>query len=358
MPVPERMHALTVEGGRASSAALSEVEVPKCGAGMALVRTLAVGICGTDAEILAGEYGSPPPGEKRLIIGHESVGVVEHADSRSGLSPGELVVGIVRRPDPVPCSSCAAQEWDMCRNGLYTECGIKERHGFCAEYFVSESDFLVPVEPSLGILAVLLEPTSVVAKAWEHIERIGSRAHWEPHRVLVTGAGPVGLLAAMLGQQRGLEVHVLDRIETGPKPALVRALGASYHATSAPLNVLNEVMPDIVLECTGVPEVVLGVLGSNARSAIVCLVGVSGTGRTVPVDVGALNRSMVLENDVVFGTVNANRRHYELAARALAAADRAWLAALITRRVPLARWHDALQKQADDVKVIIETGAE
>jgi glucose 1-dehydrogenase len=350
----ECMRALAVECGKAESAALIDVELPVPAAGWALVRTLAVGVCGTDAEILSGKYGSAPPGEKRLVIGHESVGLVEYADSRSRLRSGDLVVGIVRRPDPVPCSSCAAREWDMCRNGLYTECGIKERHGFCAEHFVNEDDFLVRVDARLGELAVLVEPTSVVAKAWEHIERIGSRAHWDPRRVLVAGAGPVGLLAALLARQRGLEVHVLDRVQDGPKPELARALGATYHATSSAATVLNEVIPDIVLECTGAPQVILDVLGSNAHGAIVCLVGVSATGRTTPVDIGALNRSMVLENDVVFGSVNANRRHYELAAAALVRADSAWLDAMITRRVPLARWEEALQKQPNDVKVVIE----
>ena len=348
------MRALTVECGKPDSAALSEVQAPVPPAGWACVRTLAVGICGTDAEILSGKYGSPPPGERRLILGHESVGLLENADSQSGLRPGDLVVGIVRRPDPVPCSSCAAREWDMCRNGLYTECGIKERPGFCADYFASECDFLVRVDPRLGGLAVLLEPTSIVAKAWEHVERIGSRAHWDPKRVLVTGAGPVGLLAAMLGRQRGLQVHVLDRVQDGPKPELVRALGAIYHPTASPATVLKEVMPDIVLECTGAQQVIVDVIGNNAHGGIVCLVGVSGAGRTTPVDIGAINRSMVLENDVVFGTVNANRRHYELAATALATADPAWLNAMITRRVPLARWREALQKQSNDVKIVIE----
>ena len=197
--------------------------------GSVLVETVAVGICGTDREIIHGEYGTAPPEEDYLIIGHESLGRVLDAPAASGLVAGDLVVGIVRRPDPVPCTNCSVGEWDMCRNGLYTEHGIKELHGFCAERFRLEPNEAVKVDPRLGDLGVLLEPASVIAKAWEHIDRIGARAHWKPERALVTGAGPIGLLAALMGVQRGLEVHVLDLVEKGLKPDLVRDLGASYH---------------------------------------------------------------------------------------------------------------------------------
>ena len=152
------------------------------------------------------------PGPERLILGHELLGRVEEAPQGSGFARGDLVVGIVRRPDPVPCAACAVGEWDMCRNGLYTERGIKERNGYGAEQFRIERDFAVKLDPALGLLGVLLEPASVVAKAWEHVERIGRRSRsWQPRVALITGAGPVGLLAALLGAQRGLEVHILDR---------------------------------------------------------------------------------------------------------------------------------------------------
>jgi threonine dehydrogenase-like Zn-dependent dehydrogenase len=313
-----------------------------------------VGVCGTDVEILEGHYGWAPPGHGRLVLGHECVGRVLSASS--GFEPGELVVPIVRRPDPVPCSSCAAGEWDMCRNGRYTEHGIKELDGFCIEQMRLPPDTLVRVAPELGMHAVLTEPTSVVAKAWEHLEHIGHRAHWEPKRVLVTGAGPVGLLAALLGRQRTLEVTVLDRVADGPKPDLVRMLGAEY--TNRPIrDQLAASPPDIVLECTGAPTVLLEVIRHNAPGCVTCLVGVSSAGRTVPVDMGALNRTIVLENDVIFGSVNANRRHYELAAQALARADRAWLDALVTRRVPLEEWQEAFARRDDDVKVLLEITA-
>lgn len=344
------MRALTVEPGVPNSIDLENVAPPPASDGDILARALALGICGTDREIIAGDYGAPPPGARRLILGHESLGRVEDAPAGSGFAPGDLVVGIVRRPDPVPCAACAVGEWDMCRNGLYTERGIKERNGYGAEQFRVERDFAVKLDPALGPLGVLLEPASVVAKAWDHVERIGRRSQsWQPRVALVTGAGPVGLLAALLGAQRGLELHVLDRNTRGPKPDLARALGASYHSGD-----LGKLAPDVVIECTGAGEVVLDAMRRTAPQGIVCLAGVSSGGHKLRFDVGDLNRNMVLENDVVFGSVNANRRHYAAAAEALAKADKDWLARLITRKVPLSRWREAFEPREGDVKVALD----
>jgi len=346
------MRAITVSPGIAHSARLDDVGEPPLSDGSILVRTLALGVCGTDREILAGGYGFAPPGEARLVLGHESLGEVETAPAGCGLAPGDLVVGIVRRPDPVPCVACAAGEWDMCRNGRYTERGIKERHGFGAERFRLEPEFTVRIEPSLGILGVLLEPASILAKAWDHTERIGQRARaWQPASMLVTGAGPIGLLAALMGAQRGLDVHVYDHNTAGPKPVLVRDLGATYHSD---LGSLERLAPDILMECTGVPAVIRACLGATMAAGIVCLTGVGEPGHKLDLDLGGLNRTLVLDNDVVFGTVNANRRHYEMAAQALAGADKRWLERLITRRVPLERWHEALEHRKGDIKVVVD----
>jgi threonine dehydrogenase-like Zn-dependent dehydrogenase len=264
------------------------------------------------------------------------------------------VVGIVRRPDPVPCPNCAVGEWDFCRNGQYTERGIKEHDGYLSERYRISPEYLVKVDPSLGVLGVLLEPTSVVAKAWEQVDRIGGRAHWHPAKAVVTGAGPIGLLAALLGVQRGLEVHVIDQIEQGVKPDLVRALGAAYHTGP-----IDQACPgaDVIVECTGVSSLVLDAIEHVGPDGVVCLTGVSSGGRTVKIDEGALNRQMVLSNEVVVGSVNANRRHYEAGADALARADRSWLQRLVSRRVPLDRWSEALQRKPDDVKVVVEVGS-
>ena len=237
------MRAITVLPGIANSARLDEVPEPPLSDGAVLVRTRALGVCATDREILSGAYGTAPPGQGRLVLGHESLGTVETAPADSEVAPGDLVVGIVRRPDPQPCSACAVGEWDMCRNGGYTERGIKERHGYGAERFRIEPEFVVKVDPALDILGVLLEPASVLAKAWDHSERIGQRARgWQPRSLLVTGAGPIGLLAALMGKQRGLDVHVLDHNKGGPKEAIVHDLGAVYHTDASTLERLG---PDV-----------------------------------------------------------------------------------------------------------------
>ena len=350
------MRAITVAPGHADTAELEEIPAPSAADGDLLVETLALGVCGTDIEILAGEHGAAPEGRDRMVLGHESLGRVLEAPSDSGFQAGDHVVGIVRRPDPAPCHACAGGEWDMCENGLYTERGIRGRDGYGAERFSLDPAFAVKVDPGLGLTGVLLEPASVLAKAWDHIDRIGHRTRtWAPRTVLVTGAGPVGLLGALMAAQRGYDLHVFDRVTEGLKPELVRQLGGTYH--SGALDDLAELRPDIVLECTGAGPVVLAVMRHSGRNAIVCLTGLSSVGREIAFDAAGLNRSMVLENDVVFGSVNANRAHYELAAEALAKADRAWLDRLITRRVPLDRWRDAYHRRPDDVKVILDFGA-
>ncbi|MDQ1727753.1 MAG: glucose 1-dehydrogenase [Frankiaceae bacterium] len=345
------MKALTVRPTQADSAAVVDIDDAKAAAGEVLCATRLVGICGTDIEIIAGEYGAAPDGHELLVLGHESLGVVREAQAGSGFGAGDLVVPMVRWPDPQPCEACAAGEWDMCRNGEFTEHGISGRDGFARELYAVPPHRLVPVPAALGERGVLVEPTSVVAKAWEQMERIAKRAVWTPRTVLITGAGPIGLLAALIGVQHGYDVHVLDRVADGPKPQLVGDLGATYHSTS-----VDELgfSPDLVIECTGVAAVVVEVLSRSGRDGITCLTGVSSTGKAQQVDIGALNRSIVLENDVVFGSVNANRRHYELAVEALGKGDPAWLDRLISRRVPLADFQAALRRQDDDVKVVLE----
>jgi threonine dehydrogenase-like Zn-dependent dehydrogenase len=347
------VRAITVRPGTAGSLELDDgFPEPSTDEGPVLAEALAVGVCGTDQEIIAGHYGEPPPGSPTLVLGHESLGRVLE-DPTGTFRPGDLVAGIVRHPDPVPCPNCANGEWDMCRNGRYTEHGIKARPGFARDRWRVRPGHAVALDPGMSAIGVLLEPASVVAKAWDHIERIGRRSDWVPQTVLVTGAGPIGLLAALLASQRGLDVHLLDRATDGPKPALARALGATYH--SAGVNTI-EVEPDVVVECTGAPAVVLDVMCKAAPNGIVCLTGVSSGGRKIDFDAGALNRSLVLENNVVFGSVNANRRHWTAAADALAKADRGWLAGLITRRVPVDRYAEAYEPTGDDIKVVLDFG--
>ncbi|GGL13371.1 threonine dehydrogenase [Sphaerisporangium melleum] len=350
------MQALTVIPHAAGSLAVREISAPEPGAGELLVEGLAVGVCGTDKEIVAGRYGWAPPGRERLVIGHESLGRVAHAPPDSGFAADDLVVGVVRRPDPVPCGACAHGEFDMCRNGRYTERGIKELDGYASRHWKVETSYAVRLDPALAEVGVLLEPTSVVAKAWQQVEKVGSRAWFEPRTVLVTGAGPIGLLAALLGVRRGLEVHVLDRVTEGRKPRLVAGLGATYHSSGLAAAV-EKVRPDVVIEATGAAQVVFDAIAATASYGVVCLTGVSPAGRAITIEAGTLNREIVLENDVVIGSVNAGLGHYAEAARALAGADLGWLNGLITRRVPLSRFHEAFTPEPDDVKVIITLDA-
>jgi glucose 1-dehydrogenase len=346
------MRALTVIPLQKNTLAVSDVPDPEPGDGDLLVDGLAIGVCGTDKEIVLGEYGWAPPGTQRLVIGHESLGRVNRAPSGSGFAPGDLVVGVVRRPDPVPCGACAHGQFDMCRNGQYTERGIKQLDGYASQHWTVEAGYAVKLDPGLAEVGMLMEPTSVVAKAWDEVDKVGSRAWFAPKTALVTGAGPIGLLAALLGVQRGLQVHVLDRVTSGPKPGLVRDLGATYHHDDIDA-VTSKVRPDVVIEATGVGQLVFGALAGTAPYGIVCLTGVSSAGHRLALDAGSLNRELVLENDVVVGSVNANLQHYAAAADALSKADRGWLGRLITRRVPLQRAPEAFTAGDEDVKVVI-----
>jgi threonine dehydrogenase-like Zn-dependent dehydrogenase len=328
-----------------------DVPEPDAREGAVLVEAIAVGVCGTDVEIVEGKYGWAPPGKKRLVLGHESLGRVIDPGPSGGLEKGDLVVGIVRRPDPVPCPNCAVGEWDMCRNGQYTERGIKEIDGFMSERWRIEPEYAMKVDRSLGLLGVLLEPTTVVTKAWEQVVAVGQRAFWEPRTVLVTGAGPIGLLAALVGKQRGLEVHVLDRVESGPKPELVSALGATYH-TGTIAGVGFE--PDVIVECTGVGQLIADAIQGIGAGGIVCLTGVGSGGRTTGLGTADVAAEMVLRNNVVIGSVNANKRHWYKAGEVLARADRAWLARLVTRRERPENFARALERTNDDIKVVVQ----
>ena len=345
------MKAITVVPREAGSARLEDVPEPGSREGSVLVEAIAVGVCGTDVEIVEGKYGWAPPGAKRLVLGHESLGRVLDPGPAGALKAGDLVVGIVRRPDPVPCPNCAVGEWDMCRNGKYTERGIKEIHGFMSERWRIEPEYAMKIDRSLGLLGVLLEPTTVVTKAWEQVAAVGQRAFWEPRNVLVTGAGPIGLLAALLGKQRGLDVHVLDRVESGAKPDLVRALGATYH-TGGVADVGFD--PDVVVECTGVGQVIADALRSVGAGGVVCLTGVGSGGHVKGVSTADVAAEMVLRNNVVVGSVNANKRHWYKAGEALARADRGWLGKLVTRREKPQDFERALARKPDDIKVVLQ----
>ena len=345
------MKAITVEPLKPGTARFEDFPEPDEHEGSILVEAVAVGVCGTDVEIVEGKYGWAPPGKTRLVLGHESLGRVLDPGPTSRLKVGDLVVGIVRRPDPVPCPNCAVGEWDMCRNGQYTERGIKEIHGFMSERWRIEPEYTIKVDSSLGILGVLLEPTTVVVKALEQVGLIGRRSFWEPRTVLVTGAGPIGLLAALCVKLFGLEVHVLDRAETGTKPDMVRALGATYHSGSV-TGIGFE--PDAIIECTGVGQVISDSIRQIGANGIVCLTGVGHGGVMTSASLADVAAAAVLRNNVIVGSVNANKRHWYRGSQILARADRAWLAKLITRREKPENFEQALDRKPDDIKVVIQ----
>ena len=229
---------------------------------------------------------------------------MREAPADSDFKRGDHVVGIVRRPDPVPCPACAAGEWDMCRNGQYTEHGIKGLNGFGAERWRIEPAFAVKVDPALGLNAVLMEPTSVVAKAWDHAHRL-----WRLAAGAATRAGhrrrpdrPARGAARQAARARRAR---LRSQQDGPKPEIAAALGATYHCDVG-RSARASLTPDIVIECTGVPTVIATLLPQVAPDGMICLTGV-GASRRSEFDIGLFNRNMVLNNGVVFGSVNANR---------------------------------------------------
>ena len=360
------MRAMSVIPGHPESATVATLDEPSAADGSVLVETVLVGLCGTDAEIIADGVGSPLPGEKAVVLGHETVARVLEAPASSGLAVGDLVTGIVRLPDPVPCAACARGEWDFCRNGLYTEHGIRGSAGFGRERWRSEPAYLVRVPDSLGELGVFIEPMSVICKGLEAAGHIARRSYNAPKRLLVTGAGPIGLLAAAAGRVAGFDVTVLDRMPDGRKPDLARAIGATYTNDLAGLGGMatarifvaaeTKTEPfDVVLECSGATAVITHAATMLGQAGVMVLIGIAGHG--APVELGVLSNALIRSNGAMVGTVNAGRRHYPQAVEVLGQIDAAWLRRLITRRVPLANWPSAIERTDDDVKVVVEFGS-
>jgi len=283
-----------------------------------LLRVREVGLCGTDREIGAFEYGEPPEGSRYLVLGHESLAeVVEVGSAVRTLQPGDLVVALVRRPCPhADCLPCRADRSDFCHTGDYTERGIKQAHGFLSEYAVDDERFLVRVPKPLADVAVLIEPLTVIAKALSQAHAIFDRLPYEggPRRGLVLGAGPIGLLGAMASVADGLETVVYSRgPEHGERADMVRAFGASFvSADTQPLETLVDRTGEfkLILEAVGAASVMLAAPRALQANGVAILTGIPAAGSTVEVDVGRLLRDLVLKNQVVFGTVNAARNDY------------------------------------------------
>ena len=347
---------MSVIPGHLGSELIAELPDPPPGQGSVLVEGLLAGICGTDAEILRGG-GQPPDGEPRLVIGHESLGRVLEAPADAPVRPGDLVAGVVRRPDPVPCPACAAGQWDFCVNGRYTERGIKGLDGYGATLWRVSPRFAIGVPDQLGDLGVLTEPGSVVAKAWEQIDRLVLRAPGPGSgRGSRSSPGPARSACSPPCSAASAATRCTSSTGSRPGPSRPWSRRSARPTTMGPAGTLEalDLCPDVALECTGAGELVVELAGKLAPAGVMCLIGISSGQRLLPVDMSRIGRSMVLGNSLVFGTVSAARRHYEQAVGALARADPAWLGGLISRRVPLSGWQQGLAREPDDVKVVVD----
>jgi glucose 1-dehydrogenase len=311
-----------------------------------LLRLREVGLCGTDREIASFEYGDPPPGADHLILGHESLAeVVEVGRQVRSLKPGDLVVAMVRRPcSHAECRACRAGRPDFCTTGDYTERGIKGANGFLTEYVVDDESYLIKVPRALAEVAVLVEPLTVVTKAADQARTLLDRLHYEPgpQRGLVLGAGPIGLLGAMLLVADGLETFVYSRDSEESKQAeLVRSLGAQYaSSTSDPMESLARKWGefDVVVEGVGFAPLMIDAIQMLRPNGALALTGVPPEAATAELNIGRLLRHLVLRNEVVFGTVNAGRRDHVSAIQHLEQFMVLFpqsVRQLITHRVPL-----------------------
>lgn len=357
------MRALTVRPHQPGSAAVLDLPEPEPDPEQYLVEVLEVGICGTDRDIAAGEYGAPPAGSDHLVLGHESLGrVLARARDSASFAPGDLVVGTVRRACPEHCPPCRTGFPDFCATGHYRERGIQGLHGYCSERYVARPEHLVRVPAELRSVAVLLEPASIVEKALRQVRQLERRLPWKARRALITGAGPVGMLAAMLARLRGLETLVYSLVpDAGPRAHIYEQLGIQRADAAGPAlaDALHDFgPPDIHVEATGYSPLALEGAAQLAINGVAVLLSVTGGDRHTDVATDHLNLQLVLGNRLVFGSVSAHRLDFEQGVRDLAAIERqapGLLGSFITGRVALADAPGALAGKAPEaLKTIVE----
>jgi threonine dehydrogenase-like Zn-dependent dehydrogenase len=340
--------ALVTEPATPHSARIEEVDEPS-GDGV-LLRVLEVGVCGTDREISEGVFGIPPDGSSQLVIGHELLAIVERDGGDH--ARGDLVSAIVRRS----CGHCLAcdEGWpDACLTGDYRERGIVRLDGFARELLVEDPRQLIPIPRSLGRLGVLAEPTSICARAVRHSLAIGGRQPWRPARALVIGAGAVGLLSTMLLRLEGLAVWTAS---FEPANAIVEAFGASY-VPLADGDLSGVGTFDVVVHAVADAQLAADTLGLLGRSGVACLLGIDGRERKVGLDGPVIGVATVLENRVLFGSVNAGRQDWLAGVEALARARTSWpgaLEQLIALRVPLDRFEEAFAFRSGKATLVID----
>jgi len=337
------------------------------------LRMLEAGVCGTDREICAFDYGTPPAGSEHLVIGHESLGeVVEVGREVSRVKVGDLVIPMVRRPcHHEGCLACRSDRQDFCYTGDFTERGIKMQHGFMTGFVVDDQKYMNVVPRQLRDVAILVEPLTIAEKAIKQIWQVQQRLPWacpietkagrgRCHRAVVLGAGPVGLLGAMALAAGGFTVYVYSReAAPNPKSDLVESLGAQYvSAQDTSVEQLAEKVGniDVVYEATGASSVSFEMLKIIGVNAIFVFTGVPGRKKPIEVDTDLIMRDMVLKNQVVFGTVNAGRETFEDAITDLGVFMERWPAAtrsLITGRNPMSAYRDLLLGAPKGIKETI-----
>ncbi len=369
------MKAVAIYPGSREVKLIDAPEPRLAGSADVRLRILDVGICGSDRELCAFKYGTPPAGSDHLVIGHESLGeVVEVGSGVSRLRVGDLVVPMVRRPCPhAACLACSADRQDFCFTGDYTERGIKERHGFMTEYVVDDERFMNVVPRALRDVGVLVEPLTIAEKALAQIQVVQQRLPWACpapagtrgagcHRAVVLGAGPVGILGAMALVADGYETFVYSRGGgDSPRARVVAAIGATFLDAErvAPADLPQRVGAiDVVYEATGVSALAFDVLPLLGTNGVFVFTGVPGRAPAPrQIDTDGLMRNLVLQNQVVLGSVNASRADFEAAIRDLTTFKERWpdtLAALITGRFSIDAFAgQLLAPPADAIKNVI-----
>jgi threonine dehydrogenase-like Zn-dependent dehydrogenase len=337
------------------------------------IKSLEVGICGTDKEICSFVYGLPPEGFEYLVIGHESLGeVVEVGSEVRGYKKGDLVVPSVRRPCPHPgCQQCKEGRQDFCSTGDFTERGIKMRHGYMTEFYVEHENYLNSVPHNLRDVAVLVEPLTVAEKGIAQVWQIQKRLPWvHPNapkeaqgaglRAVVLGAGPVGILGAMTLVRHGFETYVYSRSKKpNPKSDLVESFGARYISSeSESIDALTERVGniDLVYEAVGVSKISFRVLKALGMNGVFVFTGIPAPKLPIEMEADIIMRNMVLKNQVAVGTVNADRQAFEDAIADLGIFMKRWpsaLKSLITGRYRMEKYHELLLGDKHGIKNII-----
>jgi len=356
------MEAVVIERG-ATEPTVRDVAQPDPGPDEALVRTVRVGVDGTDEEVIEGTHGGFPEGDNYMILGHEVVGVVETAPDGSDLDPGAVVVPTVRRPPAGGTNEYFERgEPDMAPPEACVERGIAGAHGFMSEYFTSPVDALVEIPRELCSWGFLVEPISVSEKALELADTSRSAFDWGPESALVLGNGSLGLLTLAMLDERGYErLYCLGR-RSRPDPSIdvIESLDATYvDSRETPLAEFPAVHEpvDLVYEATGYARHGLESTRVLAPNGVAALLGLPAS-HEFEVDGGAIHKDVVMHNKALVGSVNANRRHFEAAAETLAALPEWLRESLVTDIADLTDYRRAFAARSDDDAPPIKTAVE